>query len=231
MDITLISEYLETYPGRDKCLRTLSYMAKFATLGASSKETEKKLKIFSSQLSGSRVILRLLDDIPMIHYAMSYGWGKQEPDWLIRWAELIQITVDTIFCPIEHIHWAGEHNLIKINTEKWDNASTWFWIVSLHLSLFKSLRKLKMFNNYKTHLFETNCDTKAALKTVCKQRWNELLTCTRLVLDISYAVSYLPLGTFWGGRLKIWHVGALGTLSSLIGLYQALSKRADHKKY
>ncbi|KOC69972.1 Peroxisomal membrane protein 11C [Habropoda laboriosa] len=208
MNITLLSEYLETYPGRDKCLRTLSYMAKFATLGTSSKEIEKKFKIFSSQLSGCRMILRLLDDIPMIHYAMSYGWGKQEPDWLIRWAELMQIAMDTMFGPIEHIYWAGEHKLIKINTEKWDNVSTWFWIISLHLSLFK-----------------------AALKTVSKQRWNELLTCTRLVLDISYAVSYLPLGTFWGGRLKVWHVGALGTLSSLIGLYQALSKRAEHKRY
>ena len=44
-----------------------------------------------------------------------------------------------------------------------------------------------------------------------------------------YAVSYLPPGTFWGGKLKTWHVGALGTLSSLIGLYQALSQRAKHK--
>ncbi|XP_017796098.1 PREDICTED: peroxisomal membrane protein 11C [Habropoda laboriosa] len=232
MNITLLSEYLETYPGRDKCLRTLSYMAKFATLGTSSKEIEKKFKIFSSQLSGCRMILRLLDDIPMIHYAMSYGWGKQEPDWLIRWAELMQIAMDTMFGPIEHIYWAGEHKLIKINTEKWDNVSTWFWIISLHLSLFK--HNTKIFTLTSLKFDDTNvcfCLNRAALKTVSKQRWNELLTCTRLVLDISYAVSYLPLGTFWGGRLKVWHVGALGTLSSLIGLYQALSKRAEHKRY
>lgn len=44
-----------------------------------------------------------------------------------------------------------------------------------------------------------------------------------------YAVNYLPPGTFWGGKLKTWHVGALGTLSSLIGLYQALSQRAKLK--
>lgn len=77
MNISLISEYLETYQGRDKFLRTLSYMSKFAMLGASSNETKKKLQIFSSQLSECRVILRLLDDMPMIHYAMTYGWGKQ----------------------------------------------------------------------------------------------------------------------------------------------------------
>ena len=48
--------------------------------------------------------------------------------------------------------WAGEHELIKINNKAWDNVSTWFWIVSLHLSLTKSLRKLK-------HLNEANCST------------------------------------------------------------------------
>ncbi|XP_003703923.1 peroxisomal biogenesis factor 11c [Megachile rotundata] len=231
MNFALVSEYLETYEGRDKFLRTLSYMAKLATLGASSKEMENKLKIFGSQMSECRVILRLLDDIPMIHYAMSYGWGKEEPDWLIRWAELIQIAVNIIFCPIEHITWAGTKKLVKINIEAWDNTSTWFWIISLHLSLLKSLQKLKKFNNYKTHLCETTYDTRIALKAISKQWRNELLTTTRLVLDISYAVSYLPPGVLWGGRLKAWQVGALGTLSSLIGLYQALNKRSANKRY
>lgn len=63
------------------------------------------------------------------------------------------------------------------------------------------------------------------LKDLNKQRRSVLLTCTRIVLDISYAISYLPPGVFWGGRLKTWHVGALGTISSLIGLYQALSQQ------
>ncbi|XP_029047393.2 peroxisomal membrane protein 11C [Osmia bicornis bicornis] len=231
MSIALVSEYLKTYEGRDKFLRTLSYMVKLATLGASSKEMENKLKIFGSQMSECRVILRLLDDIPMIHYALSYGWGKEEPDWLIRWAELIQIAVNVVFCPVEHISWAGTRKLIKLDAKAWDNATTWFWIISLHLSLVKSLRKLKKFNNYKTHLSETNYDTRIALKTISKQRSNELLTCIRLILDISYAVSYLPPGIFWGGQLKTWHVGALGTVSSLIGLYQALRKRSECKKY
>jgi len=51
------------------------------------------------------------------------------------------------------------------------------------------------------------------------------------MLDISYAISYLPPGVLWGGRLKTWHVGALGTISSLIGLYQALSRQMKSWKY
>ena len=50
------------------------------------------------------------------------------------------------------------------------------------------------------------------------------------MLDLSYAVSYLPPGKLWGGRLSAWQVGALGTISSFIGLYQALSKRIAEKK-
>lgn len=231
MNIALVSEYLETYQGRDKFLRTLSYLTKLATVGTTSKDAENKLKIFSSQMSGCRVILRLLDDIPMLHYAITYGWGEKEPDWMTRWVELTQIAMDMLFYPIEHICWAGEQKLININTEPWDNASTWLWIISLHLSLVKSLRKLKQLETYNVHLREINCDTKAAVKTVSKQQRNELLTCARLVLDVSYAVSYLPPGTLWGGRFKTWHVGALGTISSVVALYQALSKRAEQTKY
>lgn len=148
---------------------------------------------------------------------------------MIRWTELTQIAVDIIFCPVEHISWAGEHELIKVNTEAWNNTSTWLWIVSLQLSLIKCVRKLKTLGNCKRQLSETNCNAGAALKAVNKHRWNESLVCIRLLLDISYAISYLPAGTLWGGKLKIWHVGALGTLSSLISIYQALSKRAEHK--
>lgn len=49
--------------------------------------------------------------------------------------------MDIVYCPIEHISWAGEHELIKINNKAWDNVSTWFWIVSLHLSLTKYVER------------------------------------------------------------------------------------------
>lgn len=50
-----------------------------------------------------------------------------------------------------------------------------------------------------------------------------------MLLDLSYAVSYLPSGTLWGGKLKTWQVGALGTISSVLGLYQSLSKKVSQK--
>lgn len=73
----LISDYLETYEGRDKFLRTLSYASKLLSIIPKSNENAEKIKYFSSQMSGCRVMLRLLDDIPTIYYTYSYGWGKQ----------------------------------------------------------------------------------------------------------------------------------------------------------
>lgn len=67
-------------------------------------------------------------------------------------------------------------------------------------------------------------------KVVIRNQQNsELLVCVRLMLDLSYAISYLPPGTLWGGKFSAWQVGALGTISSFLGLYQAISKRIAQK--
>lgn len=79
MDLPLVSDYLETHSGRDKMLRTLSYVAKLLTVCTSSESTEKKLKTFGSQMSECRVMLRVLDDLPTLNYVIAYGWGKKVP--------------------------------------------------------------------------------------------------------------------------------------------------------
>jgi hypothetical protein len=52
-------------------------MAKLLTACTSSKDTENKLKIFGSKISDCRVMIRLLDDVSVLHDIMSYGWGQQ----------------------------------------------------------------------------------------------------------------------------------------------------------
>lgn len=54
----------------------------------------------------------------------------------------------------------------------------------------------------------------------------EIISIFRLSLDLTHAVSTLPSGWFWGGKLKSWHVGALGTISALIGTYQYFAKKS-----
>ncbi|KAG8037706.1 hypothetical protein G9C98_005917 [Cotesia typhae] len=223
----LMSNYLESYEGRDKLLRVLSYAAKLATVIPRSEENKKKFKIFGSQMSNCRVILRLLDDIPTLNYALTYNWTNKAADSFIKWLEMIEIIVDVIYSPIETLCWAGEHQLVNVDVDKWDTLSTWFWITSLYISLMKSLRKYKLLLKQREMTSKNKSGNKDEEKALRHKMYNETLVCSRMLLDMSYAVSYLPNGTLWGGKLSTWQVGALGTVSSLIGLYQSLIKRAN----
>lgn len=70
---TLVS-FLETYRGRDKVIRLVTYGAMF--LGGDGKtHTQQKWRKLSSEMSGCRVILRLFDDLSMLLYNMSTSFG------------------------------------------------------------------------------------------------------------------------------------------------------------
>lgn len=61
-----------------------------------------------------------------------------------------------------------------------------------------------------------------------KQRL-EILSLIRLTLDFVHAASYLPKGYLWGGKLSTFQIGAVGTLSAGIGIYQIFAKRRLNK--
>lgn len=86
--VALISGYLETYEGRDKFLRTLSYAAKlvsgYAKTTSGHGPTSGNLKKLGSELSKCRVILRLLDDFGAIRAAVEHDWSGKTVRFL--WA-------------------------------------------------------------------------------------------------------------------------------------------------
>lgn len=49
----------------------------------------------------------------------------------------------------------------------------------------------------------------------------EVLNIVSNLADLSNAVHWLPPGFLWAGRFPPWLVGLLGTISSLISIYQA----------
>lgn len=53
----------------------------------------------------------------------------------------------------------------------------------------------------------------------------EIISILRLTLDFVHAVSYLPRGYLWGGKLSTTTIGAIGTCSALIGIHQIFTKR------
>ncbi|XP_040393307.1 peroxisomal membrane protein 11C isoform X2 [Cygnus olor] len=50
---------------------------------------------------------------------------------------------------------------------------------------------------------------------------SEVLSIVSNMADLANAIHWLPPGFLWAGRFPPWLVGLLGTISSLIGIYQA----------
>lgn len=69
---------------------------------------------------------------------------------------------------------------------------------------------------------------RAALESA--KEFLEQVTIFRNFLDILHAGSTLPKGMLWGGKLKPYQVALVGTISSLLGIYQFLAKRQLAKK-
>lgn len=74
--LSILSYYLSTYEGRDKFLRCFAYSAKFAS-GFTPRTCAGNFKTVSNEISNSRVVLRLLDDIPTWYDALSCEWIKK----------------------------------------------------------------------------------------------------------------------------------------------------------
>ncbi|KAK9693133.1 Peroxisomal biogenesis factor 11 (PEX11) [Popillia japonica] len=209
-----ICNVLETYKGRDKFLRTICYSTKLISGLTSDPLLAKRMQNVSSQMSAARLILRLLDDLPMLKYAMEYGFGEEENDKLMASLGVITNVIDILYYPIEKVAWLAEHRLISgYNVEPWDTASSIFWSASIYLTLMKTLRYVLILQQHKT-CADLSADKQIGLeKLIARQRY-EILTCIRMSLDFIHAVNTLPPGFLWSSKLKTWHVGFIATFSS-----------------
>ncbi|GLH07194.1 Peroxisomal membrane protein 11C [Gryllus bimaculatus] len=204
MNIAEFAKFLETYSGRDKVIRLLCYSAKLGAGVSSSPVRAQKLDKFSSQLSACRALLRLFDDIPMLNCTLTYGLGRKEKDNVLRFLDLTSNVIDQAYFPIEHVAWAIENDFMSVKSNPWSTSSTVFWVISIYLSLMST-----------------------AMPQLLIQQQNYLLSTFKCSLDLVHAVNCLPEGYLWGGKLLKWQVGAVGTVSSVIGLYMALKKKSS----
>lgn len=222
-------EIIDTYGGRDKVMKALCYSAKLVA-GYHAKrnpELAKRYAITSSRISGARATLRLIDDIPMIQYALEYGLGEGEPDRLMAVLGVTANIVDLLYYPIEKICWLSEHNILDVkNADAWDVLNSTFWVLSVYLNLMRTMRNYAL-NQQKVDA--SNVANSSVDEKLLKKHRLELLSVLRLSLDFTHAVSTLPKGYLWGGKLSTFQVGAIGTLSAAIGIYQLFAKRRLNK--
>ena len=60
-------------------MKALCYSAKLVAGYHSNRNPDlaKRFGTISSKISGARATLRLIDDVPMLQYAMEFGWGEK----------------------------------------------------------------------------------------------------------------------------------------------------------
>ncbi|KAM6310477.1 peroxisomal membrane protein 11C [Podargus strigoides] len=215
---------LETYRGRDRVVRALCYgcqLAGGALAGpqASPSGLPGRLLAVSAQLNACRTALRLFDDFAMLSYSCGYGLGPKDEDSLVRGLSVLCNLANQLYYPCEHVAWAADAGVIPVSSQKWWTLSTALWASSLLLGILRSLRilfqlrrKLRQHKGTSSPLSQEK--TKAQVKA-------EVLSILREMADLSIAIHWLPAGFLWAGRFPPWLVGLLGTVSSLIGIYQA----------
>lgn len=217
---------LESYRGRDKVIRTVCYgsqliggfLSRKAEADVASHRLGKSLLLFSAQLSQCRTVLRLFDDLSMLAYSHGYGLGAGEEDAGVRWISVLTNVADQLYYPCEHIAWAADAELIRVESGKWWLFSTVLWGTSLLLGIFRSLRVLLLL---KKKLKRCGGDTVGHSRSwLRRQMQGEVLSIFSSMADLSNAIHWMPPGFLWAGRFPNWLVGLMGTVSSLIGLIQ-----------
>ncbi|XP_029906366.1 peroxisomal membrane protein 11C [Myripristis murdjan] len=229
---------LESYRGRDKVIRTVCYGSQLVggllsrqADTKSSSQLGKRLLLLSAQLSHCRTVLRLFDDLSMLAYSHSYGFGASEEDTGLRWISVLNNISDQLYYPCEHIAWAADAELIKAKSDKWWLLSTVLWGTSLLLGILRSVRVLALLKK-KLQRCERDRDGSSGggsprRSELCRQMRGELLSILSSMADLSNAIHWMPPGFLWAGRFPNWLVGLMGTISSLIGLIQMNSSSSD----
>ncbi|XP_006970261.2 peroxisomal membrane protein 11C isoform X1 [Peromyscus maniculatus bairdii] len=223
-----LASSLESYRGRDRLIRTLGYCCQLVggvlvEQCPSRSDMGRRLLVVSAQLSHCRTVLRLFDDPAMFVYTKQYGLGTEEEDIFIRWLSVLSNMADQLYYPCEHVAWAADAKVLQVDSARWWTLSTALWILSLLLGVVRSLwtalkLRQKLWSLTGTFTSQLPRSKRRAMEA---RMWSEVLTLLSNLADLANAVHWLPRGVLWAGRFPPWLVGLMGTISSLLSMYQA----------
>ncbi|XP_008960628.4 peroxisomal membrane protein 11C isoform X2 [Pan paniscus] len=202
-----LASALESYRGRDRLIRVLGYCCQLVggvlvEQCPTRSKVGTRLLVVSTQLSHCRTILRLFDDLAMFVYTKQYGLGAQEEDAFVRWVSVLGNLADQLYYPCEHVAWAADARVLHVDSSRWWTLSTTLWALSLLLGVASPLPRGK----------------RRAMEA--QMQWEALSLLSNLA-DLANAVHWLPRGVLWAGRFPPWLVGLMGTISSILSMYQA----------
>nr|XP_054750744.1 peroxisomal membrane protein 11C-like [Lytechinus pictus] len=223
------TKLLQTYSGRDKIVRTVSYLSLMLSGISKSNGNSKKLLIISQQLSLCRTILRRFDDIPMLSYTLSYGLGRRETSTLMQLVGVAKNLVDQMFFVLEHIAWAADTKLINTQSARWWHLSVTAWLISLSLGIVKGSGDVIGLQRQRKMAFHEAKGTEGGkiprASDLTKDQTTVVLYMLADAFDMCNAIHWMPEGFLWAGKVPDRWVGLFGTISSLIKLSLFIESR------
>lgn len=231
--IRQLSAFLDNYWARNQILRTAQYATAMISglMENASPDIANKLLAVSSKFSGVRVVLRLMDDIPMLVYNLSSikgGGGLSE-----RTANIALSVTNQLYYPIEHIAWAADQGLLPLQSSRFWLLSNVLWGASLVVSLLQTLialyRLVCRLRGVEYHTSDASrkgalsddvTSRQAAAGALRVQLVQTLAGAVQILSDLMLAVHWMPRGFPGAGCLTNLWMGFFGLLSSLIGLHK-----------
>ncbi|XP_028026271.1 peroxisomal membrane protein 11C-like [Bombyx mandarina] len=203
-----ICDLLQSHSNRDKIVSLTSYVLKL--WGSTAKR--KDILTASARIAAARATLRLFDDAAAIKLALAYGLGKQDGSF---WGSLgvanNAFTLTYLQC--EKIVWLIDTGVLVVSPDfdfKVKTAHKLFWSLSAFVGLIRSIRGLQA----SSQLLKSSEPPKCASARFTQAS----LATTKLVLDVVHAVSWLPAGWLWGGKLSAQQASIVATTSAVLSL-------------
>ncbi|KAM5237630.1 peroxisomal membrane protein 11C isoform 2-T2 [Ctenodactylus gundi] len=151
------------------------------------------------------------------------GRDRLEEDTFVRWVSVLGNAADQLYYPCEHVAWAADAKVLRVDSARWWTLSTALWGLSLLLGIVRSLwtvLKLRQQLRSPAAAFTSRLP-RSKRRAVEAQIQSEVLTLLSNLADLANAVHWLPPGVLWAGCFPPWLVGLMGTVSSLLSVYQA----------
>ncbi|WKX91356.1 hypothetical protein Q1695_009865 [Nippostrongylus brasiliensis] len=191
-----ITRVLSSYAGRDKALRSLSFLL---TLRAQTSPRKDLVLALAKQCSAARLVLRQFNHPSMLKSCQQLLQTK--PSDPVDYACSATVTgVYTVYGVVELLAWLSDAKLVAMDAARLWRWCLYLWLTALVAGIIRQIRLIA--------------------KKGLEKASDEVLTLTALASDFMAGVNSLPQKFLWAGKLSPSQSATLSLIASLIGLYR-----------
>lgn len=205
-----VGTFLDSHSKRDTVIRTAQYGAlllgdlwrnRYPALSG------KLIKV-SDEFGHARLILRLIDDIPMLAHLLKCYVSRERSNGFLHWSTIASNLSCQIYYPLEHLAWLSDLKVIPYSSGRlWDYALL-CWVIYSAIQLMQCLYKLRIILSDSSERKQKSIPLSLGLlKYIC---------------DLLCGLHWIQCGPL-SNKLSNTVVGLLGTISSIVQLHHALN--------